>query len=142
MTARCHVHLFGVLEQRASCALKQLSEHWMRHGDYARAAAHLRRWIELEPLCEEAHGALIRIYAITGRRDLALQQLRTVERALAGELGEKPHQALYELAENAAAPANRVVRGSAPDGLPAAGPPRDHVLAVPASPKRASAGSM
>ena len=55
-------------------------------GDLALA----RRWLELDPLHEPAHRALIRLYARSGDRAAALGQYRECVRALSRELGVPP----------------------------------------------------
>ena len=55
-------------------------------GDLAVA----RRWLELDPLHEPAHRALIRLYAEQGDRAAALAQYRECVRTLSRELGVPP----------------------------------------------------
>ena len=55
-------------------------------GDLALA----RRWLELDPLHEPAHRALIRLYARSGDRAAALGQYRECVRTLSRELGVPP----------------------------------------------------
>jgi DNA-binding SARP family transcriptional activator/tetratricopeptide (TPR) repeat protein len=55
-------------------------------GDVAVA----RRWLELDPLHEPAHRALIRLYAARGDRAAALAQYRECVRTLSRELGVPP----------------------------------------------------
>src|SRR5262249_383657 len=43
-------------------------------GRTARALAHARRWLELDPLNEAAHRALMRLYALDGDRSAAIHQ--------------------------------------------------------------------
>jgi DNA-binding SARP family transcriptional activator len=52
--------------------------------------SHARRWLELDPLHEPAHRALIRIYAALGDRAAALAQYRDCVRTLSRELGVPP----------------------------------------------------
>ena len=49
-----------------------------------------RRWLELDPLHEPAHRALIRLYAEQGDRAAALAQYRECVRTLSRELGVPP----------------------------------------------------
>ena len=53
-------------------------------------SAHARRWLELDPLHEPAHRALIRLYAERGDRAAALAQYRECVRTLSRELGVPP----------------------------------------------------
>ena len=59
-------------------------------GDYKAAIRHGRRWLELDPLCEEPHRALMRLYAEAGNRASALRQYEECVRVLDAELGVKP----------------------------------------------------
>jgi DNA-binding SARP family transcriptional activator len=70
--------LGGVLERLAS------SE------EPRRAIAYAKRWLELDPLHEPAHRALMRIHARAGDRVAALRQFRECERILDRELGVAP----------------------------------------------------
>jgi DNA-binding SARP family transcriptional activator len=70
--------LAGVLERLAS------SE------EPRRAIAYGKRWLELDPLHESAHRALMRIHARAGDRVAALRQFHECERILDRELGVAP----------------------------------------------------
>ncbi|HEY8823294.1 MAG TPA: tetratricopeptide repeat protein [Candidatus Limnocylindria bacterium] len=70
--------LAGVLERLAS------SE------EPRRALAYANRWLELDPLHESAHRALMRIHARAGDRVAALRQFHECERILDRELGVAP----------------------------------------------------
>ncbi len=52
--------------------------------------SHARRWLELDPLHEPAHCALMRSYAALGDRAAALAQYRECVRMLSRELGVPP----------------------------------------------------
>ena len=64
-------------------------------GDLAMA----RRWLELDPLHEPAHRALIRLYAEQGDRAAALAQYRECVRTLSRELGVPPLEETTRLYE-------------------------------------------
>ena len=64
-------------------------------GDVAVA----RRWLELDPLHEPAHRALIRLYAEQGDRAAALAQYRECVRTLSRELGVPPLEETTRLYE-------------------------------------------
>ena len=55
-----------------------------------RAIAYAKRWLELDPLHEPAHRALMRIHARAGDRVAALRQFHECERILDRELGVAP----------------------------------------------------
>ena len=59
-------------------------------GDLPAATASVRRWLDLDPLHEPAHQALIRLLATGGDRAGALAQYRECVRTLSRELGVPP----------------------------------------------------
>jgi DNA-binding SARP family transcriptional activator len=66
-------------------------------GGGARAIRWAHRALEIEPGLEEAHIALMRYYASTGRRELALRQFDLCRRWLHKDLGLSPSPALCAL---------------------------------------------
>ncbi len=70
--------LSGVLERLAS------------GEEPRRAFAYAKRWLELDPLHEPAHRALMRIHARAGDRVAAIRQFHECERILDRELGVGP----------------------------------------------------
>lgn len=54
-------------------------------GDVDRAIAHARRWVELEPMEDEAHHRLIELLAESGDRSDAIRQYESYQRMLAQE---------------------------------------------------------
>jgi DNA-binding SARP family transcriptional activator len=60
---------------------------------------HAARWLELDPLHEPAHRALIRLYAANGDRAAALAQYRDCVRVLTRELGVPPLEETTRLYE-------------------------------------------
>jgi DNA-binding SARP family transcriptional activator len=71
-------------------ALERLARLQAVGGDYGAAIASARRWLELDPLCEEPHRALIRLHAEAGNRAAALHQYAECVRVLDAELGVRP----------------------------------------------------
>jgi DNA-binding SARP family transcriptional activator len=68
-------------------------------GTSDEAVARARRWLELDPLHEPAHRALMELYAARGDRNAALRQYRECVATLERELGVEPLEettALYE----------------------------------------------
>ncbi len=59
-------------------------------NDLQEAQRYARRAVAQDPLREEAHACLIRLYAANGRAADALRQYREMERALREELGVEP----------------------------------------------------
>jgi len=99
-------------------ALEKLVAGRMRQGPQSFPAAikHARRWLLVDPLREEAHRQLMRLYAWSGRRADALRQYRDCLRTLEQELGVRPlaeTTALYHAIMEERLPAPEF------DGLPA-----------------------
>jgi len=69
---------------------RELAAVLARHVDVTGDLALTRRWLELDPLHEPAHRALIRLYARSGDRAAALAQYRECVRTLSRELGVPP----------------------------------------------------
>jgi DNA-binding SARP family transcriptional activator len=81
-----------------------------RYEDLLRAAGRWEELLELDPLDEEAHRALMQTHSEQGRRQDAMRQFEKLRRALSDELGVAPHRdtiALYEriLSEEGTEPA-------------------------------------
>jgi predicted ATPase/DNA-binding SARP family transcriptional activator/class 3 adenylate cyclase len=79
-------------------ALRQLVTLLERAGDLDRALQYAGRAITADPLREEAHRELIRLYAAAGRPDDALRQYSELERLWREELGSAPSAAAKALA--------------------------------------------
>ncbi|GAB4533400.1 MAG: hypothetical protein Kow0063_15290 [Anaerolineae bacterium] len=68
-------------------------------GNYRAALDYARRWLRLDPLHEETHRQLMRLYAWAGQRPAALRQYQECARILKDELGISPSEetsALFE----------------------------------------------
>ncbi|HEY6539108.1 MAG TPA: BTAD domain-containing putative transcriptional regulator, partial [Candidatus Dormibacteraeota bacterium] len=104
------------LRQQLGSALEALVEHWVGAGDLATALDHARRWLNLDPLHEPAHQALIRLYGWSGQRSAALKQYRACVGVLDQELGVAPLPGTTELYE-------AVLAGTLPSGRPGTEPP-------------------
>lgn len=63
------------------------------------AVAYARRWCELDPLAEEAHRTLMRLYVAVGLRTEALRQYKTCVALLDAELATPPEEETTRLAE-------------------------------------------
>ena len=66
-------------------------------GEYPQALAALRRLLDADPLHEAACVRIMRIYALTGRRSLALHQYRKLRQALEQSLDVPPEPATRAL---------------------------------------------
>jgi len=99
-------------------------------GDLDGALAHARRAVAADPLREESHCDLMRVYAAAGRPSEAMRQYRELERLLWKEMRSLPSSEVQALdqALRSAAPADasssllsvRPMNASAPDPAPAA----------------------
>jgi predicted ATPase/DNA-binding SARP family transcriptional activator len=80
--------------QRLSCAYKEV-------GDLRLALEYAHRSLRLDPLREETHCDLIRIYLAIGQPASAQRQYCDLERLLREELGQPPSEATQALAQQA-----------------------------------------
>ena len=65
--------------------------------DFQSARSYAQRWLDLDPLNEEAHRQLMRLYTRANQRTAALRQYRECVRILDRELGVKPLDETTEL---------------------------------------------
>lgn len=89
-----------------------------RRIELLRVAERWEELLESDPLDEEAHRALMRVYSEAGRRQEAIRQFERLRRALSDELGVSPHRdtiALYDeiLAEEGTEPSTPAERARA-----------------------------
>lgn len=78
------------LRRELSRALEQLIRHYQTQQQFEKAIDQAHRWLQLDPLREEAHRQLMQLYARSGQRSTALQQYRDCVRVLEEELGVPP----------------------------------------------------
>src|SRR5262249_41136830 len=71
-------------------SLAFLMRHHARRGAFDRSLAWGRRLLQFDPLREEIHREMMRLYAESGQRALALRQYETCREALATELHIHP----------------------------------------------------
>jgi TolB-like protein/DNA-binding SARP family transcriptional activator len=123
--------------ERAACRLfARLAEARRAAGDDDGAETILRRWLALDPACEEAHRALIALYAETDRRAAALAQFARCRQALADTFGVPPAPATLALHERLRAPTEPRVTparsAAGPSGLgPLPLPPKPSLAVLP-----------
>lgn len=79
--------------EAAVATLTDLVEHHLRHGGYGAGIEYARRLQTIEPLAEETHRQLMRLYALSGRRGRAVAVYESLRRLLATELDVAP---MYE----------------------------------------------
>ena len=88
-SVRLRDELAVVLERLVICHTLQ--------RDFQSARSHAQRWLDLDPLNEEAHRQLMRLYTRANQRTSALRQYRECVRILDRELGVQPLEATTEL---------------------------------------------
>ncbi len=110
-------------------ALTTLAAFHTARQELPQAISYLQRQIELEPWREEAHRALMRIFAGRGERSVALAQYTLCARLLAEELGAPPAPETDQLYA-------QILRGELDNGMAAV--PLPAAAAVPARPKTVS----
>jgi DNA-binding SARP family transcriptional activator/predicted ATPase len=71
-------------------ALEQLVQQAILRRDFEAGLEYGRRWLQIDPLREEAHAQLMHLYAWAGQRSAALRQYRDCVRILDEELGVPP----------------------------------------------------
>ena len=97
--------------------LVELAALYEERGEYGPALEVLRRATAEEPALEEAHAALMRLHALSGRRRDALRQYERLREALSRELVAEPEAATRRLREDIGA-------GRFPPPVQLAAPPR------------------
>ncbi|HMB52250.1 MAG TPA: BTAD domain-containing putative transcriptional regulator, partial [Thermoanaerobaculia bacterium] len=91
--------------------LRALADHFAARGEYDTAITYCRRLLDVDPLAEEAHRELMRLYVLSGRRRRAIFQYQELERLLDRELGVEPMaetRSLFEAVQSDATFENRV----------------------------------
>ena len=78
------------LRQSLARGLQRLVAACIAAGELERATAHARRWLQLDPLHEPAHQAIIRLYGWAGQRSAAMRQYRALVRILDRDLAVRP----------------------------------------------------
>ncbi len=98
-------HFFQREEYRAKMveSLQQLISWCRGQQQYEQGIAYGRRWLALDPWHEQAHRALMTLYALTDQQAAALRQYDECVRLLEEELGIEPEsetQVLFEAIRN------------------------------------------
>ena len=78
------------LRQSLARGLQRLVAACIAAGDLERATGHARRWLQLDPLHEPAHQAIIRLHGWADQRSAAMRQYRSLVRVLDRELAVRP----------------------------------------------------
>jgi DNA-binding SARP family transcriptional activator len=106
------------LDERYLQALLRLTSLLEAQGEFEAALQHALRAVSLDPLREEAHREVMRLYLASGRASSALRQYQELERVLRDELDTTPGPESRELLQRvrdaaAAPPTSAPVRPSA-----------------------------
>jgi DNA-binding SARP family transcriptional activator/tetratricopeptide (TPR) repeat protein len=87
-------------KQLLARGLQRLVAACVADGELERAIGHARRWLQLDPLHEPAHQAMIRLYEWTGQRSAAMRQYRSLVHVLDRELAVRPLPETTQLYED------------------------------------------
>ena len=107
------------LKQLLARGLQRLVAACVAAGELERAIGHARRWLQLDPLHEPAHQAMIRLYEWTGQRSAAMRQYRSLVHVLDRELAVRPLPETTQLYEDVRA--GRLAAPPPPTAVAAAG---------------------
>ena len=78
------------LREAAVEGLRRLIENYRRRGEYRFGVHYARRLVAIEPLSEDAHRELMRLFALSGQRNRALAHYEELLNLLREELGVEP----------------------------------------------------
>ena len=78
------------LRQALARGLQRLVAACIADGSLERATGYARRWLQLDPLHEPAHQAIIRLHGWAGQRSAAMRQYRSLVRVLDRDLAVRP----------------------------------------------------
>ena len=116
------------LRQSLARGLQRLVVACIAAGERERAAQHARSWLQLDPLHEPAHQAIIRLHGWAGQRSAAMRQYRSLVRILDRDLAVRPLPETTKLYDDVRAgrlgppPAGTVPARSAEPATAAPGP--------------------
>src|SRR5579862_1019127 len=95
----CFVSERDRLSERYGEALRALTLAYEQAGDLEHAVKYARLAVAHDPLMEEVHGTLMRLYAAMGQPSAVVRQYQEWEQALHREFGEAPSAATRLLME-------------------------------------------
>ena len=96
----CFVSERNRLSDLYASALHLLTQVYEQSGDLEQAVESARRVVALDPLMEEAHCTLMRLFAEMGQPSAVLKQYQELERAFKEAFGESPSPATRQLMES------------------------------------------
>lgn len=105
------------LRRELSLALDKVCHYYLMEHQFEIAIRFGLRWLEMDPLREESHRLLMKLFAWSGQRSAALNQYRRCVRLLEGELGVLPlaeTTALYQQIQREQLPAAPTRPSSSP----------------------------
>ena len=80
----------GRLREKAVAALRLLIDSYLERGEHRPGIQYAQRLVAIDPLSEDAHQKLMRLYSLSGRRSRALAQYEELARVLRRELDVEP----------------------------------------------------
>jgi hypothetical protein len=86
-----------LLRKQLGDSLERLVRFYDGEGNWAQGIAPARRWVAADPLHEPAQRWLMRLYALSGSRSLALKQYEILRETLDKELGVAPDEESRQL---------------------------------------------
>jgi len=96
-------------------ALERLERWYIDQHDYETALGYARHHLALDPLDEQTHSRLMRLYTWSGQRTSALRQYQACVKILRDQLGIPPHRSLtvlYESIKKGSVPPTILTEGS------------------------------
>jgi TolB-like protein len=85
------------LRRELSAALERLTAICLTTESHTEGIRYARRWATVDPLSEEAHRGLMKLYALDGQQAAALRQYQLCRDQLEKELSVAPEEATEEL---------------------------------------------
>jgi DNA-binding SARP family transcriptional activator/predicted DCC family thiol-disulfide oxidoreductase YuxK len=111
------------LRRELAGVLERLIRWHSAQREFDPAVAYAKRWLALDPLDEQVHNELMRLYAWSGQRSAALCQYEECLRILQDQLGVPPEEPTTQLYR-------AIKKGHAPP-VPPAPPPPDFLARSP-----------
>jgi DNA-binding SARP family transcriptional activator len=78
------------LREKAVAALRLLIDGYLERGEHRAGIQYAQRLVAIDPLSEDAHQKLMRLYSLSGRRSRALAQYEDLASVLRRELDVEP----------------------------------------------------
>ncbi len=88
------------LNRELCFALESLVAIYEKKADFEKGIHYCRKYVEQDYLNEEAHCTMMRLYAASGQRNLAVNQFQLCKKALIEELNLRPEESTFELYES------------------------------------------